>query len=152
MFDDQAHARHGSSLGPGTLHVQGAESDLALLLRSLRPELRPGTYVFAMVPEDADLRGLEPVATFREAEGLTVVAGEAQALRAGLPILFRAAWITLTVHSDLGAVGLTAAVAAALTEAGISCNVMAAACHDHIFVPVEAAAAALARLEALQRG
>jgi hypothetical protein len=54
------------------------------------------------------------------------------------------------VHSDLQAVGLTAAVAAALAEAGISCNVVAAAHHDHLFVPVESASQAIAVLQALQ--
>lgn len=125
--------------------------DLGILLRSLRPVLRPGTYAFAIAPEGTDLAALAPVATFREAEGLTIIAEVGRVVRAGLPVLFRAAWITLEVHSDLTAVGLTAAVSTALTRAGISCNVVAAACHDHLFVPVEAASAALACLEALQR-
>ena len=50
----------------------------------------------------------------------------------------------------MAAVGLTAAVAAARGDAGISCNVVAAAYHDHLFVPVESAAAAVAALRALQ--
>jgi len=54
------------------------------------------------------------------------------------------------VASDLNDVGLTAAVAAALADAGIACNVVAAVHHDHLFVPVEAADAALATLRALQ--
>ena len=74
---------------------------------------------------------------------------EAQAVRAGLTVLFRAVWITLTVPSDLQAVGLTAAVAEALTAAGISCNVVAAAHHDHLFVPIEHAERAVHVLEAL---
>ncbi|XXE67240.1 ACT domain-containing protein [Pseudomonas sp. R1-6] len=39
--------------------------------------------------------------------------------------------VTLTVHSALDAVGLTAAFATALGNAGISCNVIAAYYHDH---------------------
>ena len=66
--------------------------------------------------------------------------------RMRMPILFRAAWITLSVHSDLEAVGLTAAFASALGADGISCNVVAASCHDHIFVPVEAGEPAMAAL------
>jgi len=107
--------------------------------------------VFASLPDDADSSALEPLATFRETEGLTVVVAEARARLAGLRVLFRAAWITLTVHSDLQAVGLTAAVADALTRANISCNMIAAAHHDHLFVPVESAGAAIEVLTALQQ-
>lgn len=117
----------------------------------MQPSLNEGVYVFASVPPDTDTRSLEPLATFREAEGLTLIVEEQQALKVGLPVLFRAAWITLTVHSDLQAVGLTAAVAAALAQAHISCNVVAAAFHDHIFVPVESGGDALAALQQLQR-
>lgn len=125
-------------------------SDLAELLASMRPELNEGAYIFSSVQPDRDVSRLAPLATFRESEGLTVIVDEATALREDLPVLFRAAWITLTVHSDLQAVGLTAAVAEALTKADISCNVVAAAFHDHIFVPVERAADALAQLTELQ--
>ncbi len=125
-------------------------ANLAKLLESLHPVLNPGVYVFASFPAGTDLGSLEPLATFRESEGLTLILEEEQARQADLPVLFRAAWITLTVHSDLQAVGLTAAVAAALAEAGIGCNVVAAAFHDHLFVPVEAGERALAALQALQ--
>ena len=54
--------------------------------------------------------------------------------------------ITLTVHSSLDAVGLTAAVANKLTEKGISANVIAAYYHDHIFVQTEKAALAIEAL------
>jgi hypothetical protein len=64
--------------------------------------------------------------------------------------VFRAAWITLTVHSDLEAVGLTAAVSVALGAAGISCNVVAGTYHDHLFVPAQKAADAMAALRKLQ--
>ena len=126
-------------------------TDLDKLLASIRPELNEGVYVYSSVPLDADIKDLAPLATFREQEGLTLIVYEATAQRAGLQVLFRAAWITLTVHSDPHAVGLTAAFARALGDAGISCNVVAAACHDHIFVPVESAADAMAQLSRLQR-
>ncbi|MDR5804943.1 ACT domain-containing protein [Caballeronia sp. LZ001] len=125
-------------------------SDLALLLASMQPELNEGTYVFSSVQPGRDVPSLAPIATFREREGLTVIIDEPTALREGLPVLFRAAWITLTVHSDLQAVGLTAAVAEALTRARISCNVVAAAFHDHLFVPADRADDALAQLAGLQ--
>lgn len=55
--------------------------------------------------------------------------------------------ITLTVHSSLEAVGLTAAVATKLASCGISANVIAAYYHDHIFVQTEKAEQALSALK-----
>jgi len=116
----------------------------------MEPVLNPGVYVFAVLPLAIETIPAGAIATFREAEGLTVVLPEADARRAGLEVRFRAAWITLNVPSDLAAIGLTAAFARALAAAEISCNVIAAACHDHIFVPVERAEAAIACLQTLQ--
>jgi hypothetical protein len=125
-------------------------SDLTVLLRSMQPVLHADTYAYCVVPAGTDLSALSVVVTVAESEGLTVVLPEAQAIEAGLSVLFRAAWITLTVHSDLQAVGLTAAFATALGRAGISCNVVAGAFHDHLFVPVEQAQRALDALNTLQ--
>lgn len=124
--------------------------DLAVLLQSLSPALHPGAYVYCCLPLDAELADLRPVVTVWEPEGRTLVLEEAQARDAGLQILYRAAWLTLTVHSDLQAVGLTAAVAQALAAEGLSCNVVAGAHHDHLFVPFEEADRALRSLQALQ--
>lgn len=126
-------------------------STLSVLLGSMEPELRRGVYAYCVVPQHTDLSALAPVVTVAESEGLTLVLPESQAVDAGLAVLFRAAWITLTVHSDLQAVGLTAAFATALGQADISCNVVAGAYHDHIFVPVEQAQSAMAALRALQK-
>ena len=125
-------------------------SDLAVLLASMQPELHAGTWTWCALPPGASTDGVDAVATVREAEGLTAVVAEAEALARGWAVAFRSAWITLTVHSDLAAVGLTAAFARALGEAGISCNVIAGVHHDHLFVPVDRAADAMAALQALQ--
>lgn len=47
--------------------------------------------------------------------------------------------ITLSVHSSLDAVGLTAAVARQLATGGISCSVVAGYFHDRLFVPIDKA-------------
>lgn len=130
--------------------MSNAVSNLAELLQAMDPVLNRGVYAFVSLPAGGVPDRVESIATFRESEGLTLIVEEQQAKDAGFPILFRAAWITLTVHSELQAVGLTAAVATALAEAGISCNVVAAAYHDHLFVPVESASQAIAVLQALQ--
>jgi len=128
----------------------GPISDLAELLRSMRPVLNDGVYCFVTVPSGFNMMSVNPIATFLEREGLSLIVEEHVAVSHRLTIAFRAAWITLTVHSDLHAVGLTAAVSSALADAGISCNVVAAAHHDHLFVPLDGAADAMAALHRLQ--
>ena len=68
---------------------------------------------------------------------------------AGLAYEFVGSWITLTVHSSLDAVGLTAAFSTALAQAGIGCNVLAGRYHDHILVPHAQRENAVAVLRAL---
>ena len=127
------------------------ETDLKTLLESLHPVVRDGDYVYALWPHGRPLSGgIE--AAVREAEGLTVVLPRDEADSLGLSYDFVAAWITLQVHSALEAVGLTAAVSAALTHAGISCNVLAGFHHDHLLVPSADAARAMDVLRLLARG
>ncbi|MCH9673679.1 MAG: ACT domain-containing protein, partial [Gammaproteobacteria bacterium] len=57
--------------------------------------------------------------------------------------------ITLTVHSSLDAVGLTAAVSTKLAEHDISANIVAGYYHDHIFVQTQRATHAMAALREL---
>jgi hypothetical protein len=137
------------SSAPGA-EKSAAVSDLATLLRTLEPVMNSGIYVYTQIPPERDMAGIDTVASLREREGVTLILREEEAQRHGLPVLFRAAWITLTAHSDLQAVGLTAAFSRALADAGIGCNVIAGAIHDHVFVPVEQAQRALQTLRALQ--
>jgi hypothetical protein len=123
-----------------------AERDLARLLATMEPVLHPEPHGYAVWP-DGPLP-VAPFATVREAEGLTVVMG-LEALRAAGMDPDPWARISLTVHSDLAAVGLTAALATALAAEGISCNVIAGLHHDHLFVPWDRRADALAALERL---
>ncbi|WP_043417635.1 N-acetyltransferase [Arthrobacter globiformis] len=124
------------------------EKNLQTLLASMRPVLREGEYVYVLWPHGKPLAG-HIEAAVREAEGLTVVLPRAEADALDLPYDFVAAWITLEVHSALEAVGLTAAVSRALTQARISCNVLAGFHHDHLLVPVADAARALEVLAGL---
>lgn len=132
----------GRRLGPRIV-MDEPISDLDVLLGSLDPRLNDGVYVYSTVPFETDLSLMPVVFTFREDEGITIILRESEAIANGLPILFRAAWITLTVNSSLDAIGLTGAFADALGNAGISCNVVAGARHDHIFVPFDLANAAM---------
>jgi len=125
--------------------------ELGELLRAMRPVLNDGVYVYAVVPHGLPISDLDYVARFKEREGVTFVLPEGEASRAGLSIVLRVAWITLEVQSDLQALGFTAAFSGALAQAGIGCNVMAAAHHDHIFVPWEQAEQAIACLDRLQQ-
>ena len=125
------------------------ETDLSRLLRNIRPERNPGEYVFCLVESMEQAARLQPVCILREKEGFTVILSREQAEAVPLPLSVVCAWITLTVHSSLEAVGLTAAVSQALTEANISCNVVAAYYHDHLFVPLREADRAMETMLAL---
>lgn len=110
------------------------ETDLQRLLGGLAPELaeRPRAIrsqaADVAVPADA-------IMSFRENEGITtIVVVDEHALdeSAGEPLW---AQITLRIHSSLEAVGMMAAIAAALTTRDIPCNAVSAYYHDHLFVP-----------------
>jgi hypothetical protein len=129
---------------PATITAMTAERDLDVLLATLDVERRPGTFVYhqrssAAPPVPGALAMIDEgdTTTYVVDEG-TVEGGE-----------FRAAWLTLTVHSALEAVGLTAAVSAALTREAIPANVLAGFAHDHLLVPVERADDAIAAIRAL---
>ncbi|MCK1384852.1 ACT domain-containing protein [Bradyrhizobium sp. 21] len=124
-----------------------AERDLTALLRHMKPELRPGIFVFCTTPPNESLpAAINPLLTFREREGTTLVILREEAEAAGLRYAFASRLITLTVHSSLEAVGFLAAITAGLAEAGISVNAVSAFHHDHLFVPADRADEALAAL------
>lgn len=89
------------------------------------------------------------IGSFKEKQGLTVIIDKNEADRLNLHYTYVAAWITLSAHSSLEAVGLTAAFSAALAKEGISCNVIAGYYHDHIFVAQRDAHKAIQVLELL---
>ncbi|MUJ39239.1 ACT domain-containing protein [Aliivibrio fischeri] len=125
--------------------------ELDELLKTMKPELLTQEYVFCSVEgELKEYIRLNPIGTFVEQEGLTLVLEKDVAFKANIPSdgVFRQ--ITLTVHSSLDAVGLTAAVSTKLASKGISANVVAAFYHDHIFVPSSKAELALSALKEIE--
>ncbi|MEZ9357404.1 ACT domain-containing protein [Vibrio breoganii] len=121
--------------------------ELDQLLKSMKPHLVDGEFVFCTVEGKlSDYVELDPVGTFIEPEGLTLVLERSVAEQHQLSFDGAFRMITLTVHSSLEAVGLTAVVSTKLAEKGISANVIAAYYHDHIFVQVAKADLALQAL------
>lgn len=122
--------------------------ELDELLKSISPEIQDGEYVFCtLTGNNFDYKHLNPLATFKESEGLTLIIPVESAVQEKLPFEGIFKQITLTVHSSLEAVGLTAAVANKLASYGISANVIAAFYHDHIFVQTEKAEQALSAIK-----
>lgn len=117
-----------------------AITDLNTLLENLKPVLDPEEYGFYTVDGNFnDYLDLSPLAAFVEPEGLSLVLTVSQAQNLGLRIEAKFRRIMLSVYSSLEAIGLTAEVAKALAQEGISANVIAAYHHDHVFVPVDKA-------------
>lgn len=110
------------------------ELNLKVLLKSMSPVLNEGDYVFCTLEEVTDIDFKDVILMFREQEGITVIVEKETADRFNYDYSIVVSWITLTVHSSLEAVGLTAAFSNALAQENISCNVVAAYFHDHLFV------------------
>ncbi|MFU7528731.1 ACT domain-containing protein [Qipengyuania sp. ASV99] len=124
--------------------VPGTIRDLKAMLLGMSPRLSDRVWCFHKV-SDARFIPDTAFAIIREEEGVCCIL-PAQAAPADAP---QFAQITLRVHSDLEAVGLTAAVASVLANSGIACNVIAGLHHDHLFVPFAQRDEALALLNRL---
>jgi hypothetical protein len=113
------------------------EMNLEILLRDMEP-IRGGNYAFCVLDEKtARALPMQPLATFQEKEGLTVIVPTSDADRLQLPYTYVGTLITLNVHSNLNAVGFLAKIATKLANAGISLNAFSPFYHDHIFVRLE---------------
>lgn len=110
------------------------EKNLETLLKSMKPKLNSGEFVFSEVKSLDEINLNEVLMFFKENESITIIAEREVAEKMNLKYSYVSSWITLTIHSSLEAVGLTAAFSKALSEKEISCNVVAAFYHDHIFV------------------
>jgi hypothetical protein len=123
--------------------------DLHDLCRQMTPSIADGVFVYCTLSDFRLPQGVEPICTFREAEGLTAIVSKSQAEAAGIPYVFHCRLITLAVHSSLDAVGFLACITDRLARAGIACNAVAAFHHDHLFVPEARAEEALHLLHSL---
>ena len=119
--------------------------DTQAMIRGMAPVLDPATWHFCTTqrPALADRARPHALTVFDEAEGVSLVLPRDVASELGFALDMPMRRITLTVQSALDGVGLTSAVAAALTKADIPCNVVAAYHHDHVFVPRDRAEAAM---------
>jgi hypothetical protein len=128
------------------------EKDLQKLLKSMKPELNEGEFVFCKI-ETLDTLNLNDIEMlFREKEAITLILKKEKADELKLEYSVIMSWITLSVHSSLEAIGLTAAFSNALSQKGISCNVVAAFYHDHIFVNKKEAEKAMEVLSMFSNG
>ncbi|MEK6978875.1 MAG: ACT domain-containing protein [Candidatus Micrarchaeota archaeon] len=115
-------------------------SDVPTLLKSMRPKLANGEFVFCSIQPNqfaAHSEELNPLLVFREDEGITLIIEKKIADKNNLKYSDSETWalITLTVHSDLSAVGFIAAITTKLAKSGIPVNAVSAYYHDHLFVP-----------------
>ena len=121
--------------------------DTSAMIAGMAPKLDLETYVFASVTNPLPDH-ITPLASFTEDEGLSVIltlrTAQDMALNTDIPMRR----ITLSVHSALNGVGLTAAVASTLADNGIACNMVAGFHHDHAFGPAEDAEQAMQLLKA----
>ena len=124
-------------------------SDVAAMLRTLEVVARPDEYVYATLPVGHPAVSFA-AATITEREGLTAVLRRSDADQYEVKYEYVAAWLTLSVHSALESVGLTSALSQALSQAGISANVLAGYFHDHILVPACESERAIAVLHELR--
>lgn len=122
------------------------------MIANMTPELRVGRFIFVTIdePDLAQSLSAEAISIFREDEGISMILPVDLAEKHRLNTDHNMACITLTVYSSLEGVGLTSAVASALGQHNIPCNMVAAFHHDHVFVPFDMCDQAMEVLTSLQ--
>ncbi len=127
-------------------------SDLNVLIKNMKPKLFGEELIFCTLSEEQFSKlNIPLLLAFREEEGVTLILKKEDADANLLP--YSGVWrmITLTVHSDLSAVGFLAKITEKLAEEGISVNVVSAFYHDHLFVPANKAEKAIEILNRLSQ-
>jgi uncharacterized protein len=124
------------------------QTDLSEVLKTLKITCDNIQYGFTSVKEIHS--DVEVLGTFRENEGLTVLADVSYFKKNNIQYDGPYAKLTIEVHTSLDLVGLTAVLARKLAEGNISANVVAAYYHDYIFVQYGKYKQAINLLESLK--
>ena len=109
-------------------------------------------YGFANTSIDTGFDPANVLCTFKEEEGLTLIAPSDYLDSMKVTSEGPYAKLTVEVHTSLELVGLTAVLASKLAEQEISANVVAAYFHDHVFVQYNKRHNAIEALNSLKTG
>ena len=121
------------------------QTDLKKILESIDPYLVDDSFIFMTTDQSLSSisNTLNPIASFKENEGLSIVITQATADKNAITYDSVFSCISLGVHSSLESYGLISTISRELTQNNISTNVFSGYYHDHIFVQSEKADKAL---------
>ena len=121
------------------------QTDLKKILESIDPYLVDESFIFMTTDQSLSSisNTLNPIASFKEKEGLSIVITQATADKNAITYDSVFSCISLGVHSSLESYGLISTISKELTQNNISTNVFSGYYHDHIFVQSEKADKAL---------
>ena len=121
------------------------QTDLKKILESIDPYLVDESFIFMTTDQSLSSisNTLNPIASFKEKEGLSIVITQATADKNAITYDSVFSCISLGVHSSLESYGLISTISRELTQNNISTNVFSGYYHDHIFVQSEKADKAL---------
>ena len=112
------------------------QTDLKKILESIDPYLVDESFIFMTTDQSLSSisNTLNPIASFMENEGLSLVITQATADKNAITYDSVFSCISLGVHSSLESYGLISIISRELTQNNISTNVFSGYYHDHIFV------------------
>jgi hypothetical protein len=112
------------------------QTDLKKILESIDPYLVDESFIFMTTDQSLSSisNTLNPIASFKENEGLSIVITQATADKNAITYDSVFSCISLGVHSSLESYGLISTISRELTQNNISTNVFSGYYHDHIFV------------------